>query len=376
MKILSFSFLIVLISTFLLKAQGDESGELIVYVVNNPQSELVTVTVSLISELCWDATQGYPDLHNITDDFPGTTQYLTSGHVDWEMSGQGTTDHMFGLGFYRVSASYGDQPGDLFTIDYRTSDLIENFNGGGGQGGDVRVEFDVVAKQFYHRYTTTPFANTTIWDYRTWISDIKTELEPLEPENLYYETYSDHPRLRWSHSSNTGDYLTNYQIHKKIGSGNWQLLTTIPALLMYTDETVNISKLSDAVYYKLKSLNGTRTSDNFSNTITVGGPGSKMTNLENNSKSENLDYTYILKQNYPNPFNPTTQINYSIKSAGLVTLKVYDMLGNQVAALINERKEAGNYTVTFDASNLPSGIYVYHLESGEYRATKKLLLVK
>jgi hypothetical protein len=85
---------------------------------------------------------------------------------------------------------------------------------------------------------------------------------------------------------------------------------------------------------------------------------------------------YSLNQNYPNPFNPTTTISYSIKSAGDVTLKVYDMLGTEVANLVNERQEAGNYSVEYNASDLPSGIYVYRLASGNFMATKKLILLK
>ena len=85
---------------------------------------------------------------------------------------------------------------------------------------------------------------------------------------------------------------------------------------------------------------------------------------------------YSLNQNYPNPFNPTTTISYSIKSAGDVTLKVYDMLGTEVASLVNEVKEAGNYSIEFNAAELPSGIYVYRLASGNFMETKKLVLLK
>jgi hypothetical protein len=85
---------------------------------------------------------------------------------------------------------------------------------------------------------------------------------------------------------------------------------------------------------------------------------------------------YSLWQNYPNPFNPNTAIDYSIKSKGLVTLKVYDMLGTEVAELVNENKEAGNYSVDFNASGLPSGIYFYTLTSGNFTASKKLILLK
>jgi len=85
---------------------------------------------------------------------------------------------------------------------------------------------------------------------------------------------------------------------------------------------------------------------------------------------------YALEQNYPNPFNPTTTISYSIQKAGEVTLKVYDMLGIEVASLVNENQEAGNYSIEFNAAELPSGIYVYRLASGNFMETKKLVLLK
>jgi len=85
---------------------------------------------------------------------------------------------------------------------------------------------------------------------------------------------------------------------------------------------------------------------------------------------------YRLHQNYPNPFNPTTRIDYSIPNEGLVNLRVYDILGNEVATLVNERKQPGNYSTTFDAANLPSGIYIYRIVSGNFQATKKMILLK
>lgn len=85
---------------------------------------------------------------------------------------------------------------------------------------------------------------------------------------------------------------------------------------------------------------------------------------------------YSLKQNYPNPFNPSTTISYSIPNNGFVTLKVYNILGNEVATLINEEKPAGSYSAVFNAGNIPSGIYFYTLTSGKYSETKKLVLLK
>ncbi|NWG28357.1 MAG: T9SS type A sorting domain-containing protein [Ignavibacteriaceae bacterium] len=106
-----------------------------------------------------------------------------------------------------------------------------------------------------------------------------------------------------------------------------------------------------------------------------GGSGSWV-NKSTESGGNNISYVYTLSQNYPNPFNPTTTISYAIKTAGEVTLKVYDMLGIEIASLVNEIKEAGNYSVEFNAATLPSGIYVYRLTSGNFVDTKKLILLK
>ena len=85
---------------------------------------------------------------------------------------------------------------------------------------------------------------------------------------------------------------------------------------------------------------------------------------------------YSLAQNYPNPFNPTTKIRYAIPKAGNVTLKIFDILGNEVSTLVNKFQKAGHYEVDFSAGNLASGIYFYRIQSGEFSAVKKMLLLK
>jgi hypothetical protein len=86
--------------------------------------------------------------------------------------------------------------------------------------------------------------------------------------------------------------------------------------------------------------------------------------------------SYNLSQNYPNPFNPVTQISFAIPKQGLVTLKVFNILGQQVATLVNEVKSAGEYRVDFNASGLTSGVYFYKLESNGYSDIKKMMLIK
>ena len=85
---------------------------------------------------------------------------------------------------------------------------------------------------------------------------------------------------------------------------------------------------------------------------------------------------YLLVQNYPNPFNPITTIKYQIPELVLVTLKVFDVLGNEIATLVNEEKPAGNYEVEFNAINLTSGVYFYQLKAGTFFETRKMLLLK
>ena len=86
--------------------------------------------------------------------------------------------------------------------------------------------------------------------------------------------------------------------------------------------------------------------------------------------------SFGLFQNYPNPFNPKTVIDYQIPIAGNVTLKIYDVLGREVATLVDGRQNAGNYAVSFDAGNLPSGIYFYRIIAGSFSSVRKLSVVK
>ena len=86
---------------------------------------------------------------------------------------------------------------------------------------------------------------------------------------------------------------------------------------------------------------------------------------------------YSLSQSYPNPFNPSSILGFGISKLGFVSLKVYDVLGNEVAALVNENKPAGSYEVEFDGSNYASGIYFYRLEvNGNHIETKRMILLK
>ncbi len=93
-------------------------------------------------------------------------------------------------------------------------------------------------------------------------------------------------------------------------------------------------------------------------------------------KSENPPSKFELMQNYPNPFNPSTTIKYQIPSNSMVTIKIYNVLGQEVKTLVNQMKNPGNYEVQFNANNLASGTYIYRLQAGPLVQVKKMLLLK
>jgi len=341
----------------------------------------------LVSSLCWDAIgyPGYYDVHDLTSQYPGSYQTTFSNtHFDWEACWSTQYEHMFGLGYYCVAAcdpSDNEESEcaiiDYFYIDYRTSYLPENFNG--TTNGDIKVDFDVSTGKFYYEGTQNLFPTyTSIWEQKAWIDSITTEFEPLPPENLSWYNFYDHPRIQWNHSANTGDYLTNYEIHRNLGQG-WELIYTQSAVLVYfVDWGIDLGGSSEPeyLYYNVRAKNGDRTSDEFSNTVKVAGPsefgkssGENHTIVENNLINK-------LEQNFPNPFNPVTQISFSIKENSNVILTIFDILGNKLFTLIDEQLSAGNHKVKFDGSQLQSGIYFYEIRVNKFRDTKKLILVK
>lgn len=93
-------------------------------------------------------------------------------------------------------------------------------------------------------------------------------------------------------------------------------------------------------------------------------------------QSSEIPLDFVLEQNFPNPFNPTTTISYSIPSDNFVSIKLYDVLGNEVITLVNEQKQAGRYEMLFNASNIASGVYYYQINSGSFTQTRKLMLLR
>ena len=174
--------------------------------------------------------------------------------------------------------------------------------------------------------------------------------------------------------------MTQYQIWRK---EKYNGVTSDPHLLTTVSRGTTSYVDNDFVYTKLKnqfmlyydvvpyySLENT-----YANELWLPVFAEQLPKIADSILTSSTVLEYSLS-NYPNPFNPTTTINYSIKEAGLVTIKVFDLIGQEVAELANEEKEAGIYAIKFDASELPSGIYIYKINAGNFTQSRKMLLMK
>ena len=115
--------------------------------------------------------------------------------------------------------------------------------------------------------------------------------------------------------------------------------------------------------------------DNTSNILSTTVAGDLGTSVQE-PESDVLPKVFALQQNYPNPFNPTTTIQFALPTGSQVVLKIYNLLGREVATLVNEELQSGKYKVDFEANGLPSGVYFYRIQAGGFSKTRKLTLLK
>jgi subtilisin family serine protease len=184
---------------------------------------------------------------------------------------------------------------------------------------------------------------------------------PVELTSFVAAVNKNNIILNWQTASETNNQ--GFEIErsegfdfKKIGFIPGHGTTTEAQSYIYTDENILTGKYT----YRLKQLDFNGAVE-YSNVVKV---------------DMNRPHAYNLNQNYPNPFNPITTISYSIPDDGFVSLKIFDVLGNEVKILVNEIQTAGNRRIVFDASELSSGVYYFQLVSGDFSSTRKLILLK
>jgi len=185
---------------------------------------------------------------------------------------------------------------------------------------------------------------------------------PVELISFSATTDNRNVNLNWATATETNN--SGFEIERRYDKTDWLEIGFVPGHgtttekqnYSYIDQNVNAGIYS----YRLKQVDFDGTFE-YSNEILV-------------NVTAPLEFT--LDQNYPNPFNPSTTINYSIPNSSFVQLIVYNSIGQEIATLVNELIEGGNHSVDFDASNLPSGIYLYKLQAGSFVETKKMILMK
>ncbi|RPI18436.1 MAG: T9SS C-terminal target domain-containing protein [Ignavibacteriae bacterium] len=246
---------------------------------------------------------------------------LANNFANWTTDGTwGTTTSQF----YSAPSSFTESPAGNYGNNLNISMAMTNA---------VNVSAaPVVFLSFYHRYATE-----LNWDF------------------CYAEISSDNGNSWHTVASYTGSLST------------------------WTQQTYNVSQYINAPYMVKVRFRFTSDDNTIADgwyvdnvvlsTACVGTPVGLTPNNNN-------PLTFALAQNFPNPFNPATSIKYQIPKAEFVTIKVFDIMGKEVATLVNEKKEAGYFDVVFDGTNVASGIYFYKIEAGSFVDTKKMILVK
>lgn len=203
------------------------------------------------------------------------------------------------------------------------------------------------------------------------INVVITEDNLISPQNFYSQcgtpgyvnNYEHDNVVRNMVNGATGENLnteniwnSNQIISKSISTvldPQWIYENCKVAIFVYKEEaTLALSKIQQAIQ------------DNVTGVIGISGTGTEIAG------------GYYLSQNYPNPFNPETHLEFGISKLEFISLKVYDMLGNEIKTLVNEYKPAGNHSVTFDATDYSSGVYYYKITAGSFGQVKRMVLVK
>ncbi|MGB5530500.1 MAG: T9SS type A sorting domain-containing protein [Ignavibacteriaceae bacterium] len=223
------------------------------------------------------------------------------------------------------------------------------------RGGTINNQID--ANDFFG---ATALDEMYVDDY--YFGDAMPTIIPVELTSFTAVGNNGIVELNWETATEVNNHM--FEIERRTEATEFRTIgyvegagtTTEPQSYSYTDINVEVG----SYVYRLKQIdfNGTY---QYSDEVEV---------------DVNAPLSFNLEQNYPNPFNPSTNIKYSVPESGNVKLSVYNLVGEEVAVLVNGNVEAGNFEVTFDASSLPSGVYLYKLQSANSVQTKKMMLLK
>lgn len=274
-----------------------------------------------------------------------------------------STTIAFMLSYHGVSTPWGTQ-GLIWGKD---SDVYNNIWGHSGAFVGTQTGMYICVEEnwgilFFINLGTNPNYSPGFFPVLAQMANYAVYTVPVELTSFTATANGKEVILNWTTVTETNN--SGFEILRTTKENDWDIIGYVPGHgtttetqhYTFTDRDVKPGKYQ----YKLKQIDYDGTFE-YSQIVEVDIP---------------ITNEFSLSQNYPNPFNPTTSLHYAIGDRQFVTLKVFDLLGREVAALVNEEKPAGEYEVEFDGTKFPSGIYFYQLKTGEFIQTKKMVLLK
>jgi len=374
MKNLFLIISILLFTSEIIYAQEETTGELVIHLTNRTSTWNVTIKLTAVSAR-WDSAL------NLTTDHEIVSENLTNPDGK-----KAKFDHIldpgvhdtFAICLYKISAIENSVEKAYFYMDWRTSNWSSSL--------DVQFKYDFSTKNFrdYYSNDVIDYSYQTLWDL-TNNSLVTSGLEDYWENCLaLINDGNNHPKLVWGpYPQYISGAITGYNVYSAnhvqgIPPENFSLLANLESDdFDYVDNTITIGSGINSRSYYVKCV----FEDQTENTGETDPTNTVEVNIENPSKrsvvfNSQKNNSYGLEQNYPNPFNPATVIYFSIPETNFTTLKVFDVLGNEIITLVNGLSEAGIHSVEFYSSSLPSGIYFYQLHSGNFIETKKMILMR
>ena len=365
---------------YILYGQSEHSGELRIELINYGTYWDVLIKLSAIG-VRWDNN------YELTSEYEIAYVSLTSGHnspqtianFDHILNPNAGDNPIFAVGLYKISAiENGNEK--FFFMDWRTSHWRYSL--------DTYFKYDVGNNNFrdWNNTQTINYSYQTLWDL-TSNNLITSGLEAYWDNCLVVTNDADnHPRFVFGpYPATLQGTITGYKIYRSAAHipgqqpSNFTLLVTLDSdEFVYTDNSVTIGNDYNARSYYVTCVYEdpweSTGETNPTNTVEVVlAPPQKISSPEQNPKQDN---TFQLKQNFPNPFNPSTIISWHSPEDNFVTLKVFDVLGREISTIVNDYKQAGSQSIELNASELPSGVYIYRIQIGNFTESRKFSVQK
>lgn len=304
------------------------------------------------------------------------------------ITGENTPNNLPNIGFGLYKFYSADHDFYMY-MDYRdTRYPYDNMGSCTGQCADIWVWYDGITENFYFspHPTQTPYSQIHKGDYLTiWGLQKKGTPSTSDFQNYWSNCLCVIPRYNsdnflvpfivWGPIPNFS--ATGYKIYRSIRPqgmppGTYSHVATVSSeTYSYLDEEI-LANGSQVAYYKVKAYNGSSESD-YTNTANISVSGFYKSDI---SSHQGELHTLSLFQNHPNPFNPSTDIIYTLRTPAVVSIIVYNIVGQEVRRLVNAFQNEGKHSVTFHAAGLPSGVYYYTVLAGGVSETKKMMYIR